>query len=99
MNVQGYSYFTERRATDKRWVATVEEFPGLQAESKIHNRALNDLYAQHGELRERIADGDGSLRRFVNVYLKGEDIRFLEGLDTEVADGDEVTILPAVAGG
>jgi molybdopterin synthase sulfur carrier subunit len=44
-------------------------------------------------------DGDGSLRRFVNVYLKGEDIRFLNGLDTPVDDGDEVTILPAVAGG
>ncbi len=40
-----------------------------------------------------------SLRRFVNVYLKGEDIRFLDGLDTAVSDGDEVTILPAVAGG
>src|SRR3954467_2385944 len=61
--------------------------------------ALDALYDQHSELRERIADGDGSLRRFVNVYLKGEDIRFLEGLDTTVADGDEVTILPAVAGG
>jgi MoaD family protein len=61
--------------------------------------ALDALYAEHAELRERIADGDGSLRRFVNVYLKGEDIRFLDGLDTPVADGDEVTILPAVAGG
>jgi MoaD family protein len=61
--------------------------------------ALEGLYSEHGELRERIADGDGGLRRFVNVYLKGEDIRFLDGLETEVADGDEVTILPAVAGG
>ena len=61
--------------------------------------ALDALYGQHSELRERIADGDGSLRRFVNVYLKGEDIRFLDGLGTAVADGDEVTILPAVAGG
>jgi len=61
--------------------------------------ALDALYAQHGELRERIADSDGGLRRFVNVYLRGEDIRFLDGLDTTVADGDEVTILPAVAGG
>ncbi|HWK27983.1 MAG TPA: ubiquitin-like small modifier protein 1 [Solirubrobacter sp.] len=61
--------------------------------------ALDALYAAHGELRERLADGDGGLRRFVNVYLKGEDIRFLDGLDTPVADGDEVTILPAVAGG
>ena len=51
------------------------------------------------ELRSRIADDSGELRRFVNVYLKGEDIRFLDGLGTPVADGDEVTILPAVAGG
>ena len=51
------------------------------------------------ELRARIAGDDGELRRFVNVYLKGEDIRFLEGLATPVSDGDEVTILPAVAGG
>ena len=46
-----------------------------------------------------IADDDGGLRRFVNVYLGGEDIRFLDGLETPVADGDELTILPAVAGG
>ena len=42
---------------------------------------------------------DGGLRRFVNVYVSGEDIRFSEGLDTQLSDGDEVTILPAVAGG
>ncbi len=61
--------------------------------------ALESLYGRHAELRERIANGDGSLRRFVNVYLGGEDIRFLDGLQTPVADGDELTILPAVAGG
>jgi sulfur-carrier protein len=61
--------------------------------------ALEALYSAHGELRERISGADGELRRFVNVYLRGEDIRFLDGLDTAVADGDEVTILPAVAGG
>jgi molybdopterin synthase sulfur carrier subunit len=60
---------------------------------------LESLYESHGELRERISDGDGGLRRFVNVYLRGEDIRFLDGLDTAVGEGDEVTILPAVAGG
>jgi MoaD family protein len=60
---------------------------------------LDDLYARHGELRERLADEDGSLRRFVNVYIAGEDIRFLDGLATPVADGAELTILPAVAGG
>jgi molybdopterin synthase sulfur carrier subunit len=59
---------------------------------------LDALYAQYGELRSRIAE-DGGLRRFVNVYVGGEDIRFTEGLDTPVKDGDEITILPAVAGG
>jgi sulfur-carrier protein len=76
---------------------------GGQAEARADGatvgEVLEGLYAQHSELRERIADGDGSLRRFVNVYVKGEDIRFLDGLATEVEDGDEVTILPAVAGG
>jgi molybdopterin synthase sulfur carrier subunit len=59
---------------------------------------LDALYARYGELRSRIAE-DGGLRRFVNVYVAGEDIRFLDGLNTRVSDGDEVTILPAVAGG
>ena len=61
--------------------------------------ALEALYTEHGELRGRLSDDDGGLRRFVNVYLGGEDIRFLDGLDTPLGDGDEVTILPAVAGG
>jgi sulfur-carrier protein len=59
---------------------------------------LDALYERYAELRTRIAE-DGGLRRFVNVYVEGEDIRFLDGLDTSVKDGDEVTILPAVAGG
>ncbi len=59
---------------------------------------LDSLYERYGELRSRIAE-DGGLRRFVNVYVGGEDIRFLDGLNTPVSDGDEVTILPAVAGG
>ena len=60
---------------------------------------LDGLFARFGELRERISNEDGSLRRFVNVYLAGEDIRFLDGLATPVSDGVELTILPAVAGG
>ncbi len=60
---------------------------------------LEGLFQRFGELRERISDEDGSLRRFVNVYVAGEDIRFLDGLQTPVADGAEMTILPAVAGG
>ncbi len=60
---------------------------------------LEGVYRVHPELRERIAGDDGQLRRFVNVYLAGEDIRYLDGLETPVADGAEVQILPAVAGG
>ena len=59
---------------------------------------LDGLYDRYDGLRDRIAE-DGDLRRFVNVYVGGEDIRFLDGLETAVDDGDEVTILPAVAGG
>ena len=69
------------------------------AEGGTVGEVLESLYSSHEELRGRIAGEDGELRRFVNVYLGGEDIRFLDGLDTPVEDGDEVTILPAVAGG
>ena len=63
---------------------------------------FSDLDGRHSGLRERIVEGDSQeakLRRFVNVYLNDEDVRFLGGLATPVADGDVVTILPAVAGG
>jgi sulfur-carrier protein len=63
------------------------------------SEVLDDLFAQFGELRDRISDEQGVLRRFVNVYLAGEDIRFLDGVATSVPDGSELTILPAVAGG
>ena len=60
--------------------------------------ALDAVFAAYGDLRERITE-DGTLRRFVNVYVSGEDIRFQQGLETAIKTGDEVTILPAVAGG
>jgi len=59
---------------------------------------LINLDAEHGGLRDRLVDG-ANLRRFVNVYLNDEDVRFLGGLETPVSDGDTVTVLPAVAGG
>ena len=59
---------------------------------------LDSLYTSFPELESRICQ-DGELRRFVNVYVADEDIRFGDGLETTVADGTEVTILPAVAGG
>ncbi|MCW2985898.1 MAG: MoaD/ThiS family protein [Conexibacter sp.] len=61
--------------------------------------ALEALYAEHPELRDSLSDGDGGLRRFVNVYVDGEDVRFGDGLSTPVKDGGEIQILPAVAGG
>jgi sulfur-carrier protein len=76
---------------------------GGEAEAQIDGatvqEVLDGLFDRFGELRARISDDDGALRRFVNVYVAGEDIRFLEGLATPVADGAEMTILPAVAGG
>jgi molybdopterin converting factor small subunit len=79
-----------RAATGGEAVATVEGATVAEV--------LDALYERFDELKARIADDDG-LRRFVNVYVGDEDIRFLAGLATQVADGAEVTILPAVAGG
>ncbi len=59
---------------------------------------IADLDARYPGIAERLVDEQG-LRRFVNLYLNDEDVRFLGGLDTVIADGDSVTILPAVAGG
>ena len=73
---------------------------GLEIGSSVRTvgECLDAVFDAHSELRERITQ-DGDLRRFVNVYVSGEDIRFQQGLETEVGDRDEVTILPAVAGG
>jgi MoaD family protein len=76
---------------------------GGDAETSVEGgtvaEVLEALYARYDGLRDRISDGDGELRRFVNVYVGGEDIRFLDGLSTAVSSGGELTILPAVAGG
>jgi molybdopterin synthase sulfur carrier subunit len=60
---------------------------------------FDDLDSRHTGLRDRLIGTDGALNRFVNVYLNDEDVRFLGGIATPLADGDVVTILPAVAGG
>jgi molybdopterin synthase sulfur carrier subunit len=70
----------------------------VQVEGSNVGEALDAVFAAYGDLRERITQ-DGTLRRFVNVYVSGEDIRFQQGLETAIKEGDEVTILPAVAGG
>jgi sulfur-carrier protein len=70
----------------------------INVEGATVGEALDAVFEQHDGLRERITQ-DGDLRRFVNVYVSGEDIRFQDGLETPISEGDEVTILPAVAGG
>jgi molybdopterin synthase sulfur carrier subunit len=60
---------------------------------------LDDLDAKHPGLRGRLITPEGALHRFVNVYVNDEDVRFLGALDAKLADGDTVTVLPAVAGG
>lgn len=60
---------------------------------------IEALDAQYPGLKERLCDETGQLRRFVNVYVNGEDVRFQDGLHTALKPGDEVSIVPAVAGG
>lgn len=57
------------------------------------------LESSHAGIKERLLEDDGAIRRFVNVYVNDEDVRFTGGLDTALSDGDTVVILPAVAGG
>jgi molybdopterin synthase sulfur carrier subunit len=82
--------------------AQLRNLTGNETEAEVDGssvgEALDALYERYDGLRDRITE-DGELRRFVNVYVGGEDIRFGQGLDTPVDDGDEITILPAVAGG
>ena len=59
---------------------------------------IEDLEGKYPGIKERLVDAKG-VRRFVNLYLGDEDIRFLDGLETEVKDGDELSIVPAIAGG
>lgn len=60
---------------------------------------IESIEKRYPGLKERLCDESGELRRFVNLYVNGEDIRFLSGLQTALKDGDEVSIVPAVAGG
>lgn len=61
--------------------------------------AITELQSRYPGIRERLVDESGQVRRFVNVYVNEEDIRFLKNQDTPLKDGDEVSIIPAIAGG
>jgi molybdopterin synthase sulfur carrier subunit len=71
----------------------------VSVESKSLVQTLDMLEQKFPGIRERLVDESGALRHFVNIYVNGEDIRFLKGLNTEIKSGDEVSIVPAVAGG
>jgi molybdopterin synthase sulfur carrier subunit len=71
----------------------------VQADGSSLATLIDDLDAKHPGLKGRLVTDAGSLHRFVNVYVNDEDVRFTGALDTGLSDGDEVTILPAVAGG
>ena len=60
---------------------------------------IDSMESQFPGIKERLCDENGELRNFVNVYVNGEDVRFLEGIDSATGDGDEISIVPAVAGG
>ncbi len=60
---------------------------------------VEELERQYAGIKDRLCDEEGQVRRFVNIYVNGDDIRFLSNLDTSVKDGDEVSIVPAIAGG
>jgi MoaD family protein len=74
--------------------ASSVELPGATV-----GEVLQELTRRHEKLRGRLFDDKGGLNRFVNVFLNDEDIRFLQGLDSKVKDGDGVKLVPAIAGG
>jgi molybdopterin converting factor small subunit len=71
----------------------------IAVEGSTVREALASLDALHPGIGERLLDDDGALRRFVNLFLADEDVRFLEGLDTPVTSGQTLSVVPAVAGG
>lgn len=71
----------------------------VEASGDTVGAVLQDLDARYPGIRERICDDTGQVRRFVNLFVNGEDIRFLANLDTPVRTGDELSIVPAIAGG
>ena len=71
----------------------------VETSAETISDAITDLESRYPGLQERLLDDDGQVRRFVNVYVNEEDIRFLQEKETLLKDGDEVSIIPAIAGG
>jgi len=75
------------------------KLPVVEVKAGTVAEALSDLTVKHPDLRRHLYTEDGKLRSFVNVYLNDDDVRYLGGVDAPVTNGDEITLLPAVAGG
>ena len=71
----------------------------VSAQGSTVRALMEDLERQFPGIKERICDETGKVRRFVNVYVNGDDIRFLQNLETSIAEGDNISIVPAIAGG
>ena len=71
----------------------------LEKDASTLSVMIDSLEASYPGFKERLIDENGDLRYFVNIYLNGEDVRFLQGLETSTTSGDEISIVPAVAGG
>lgn len=71
----------------------------VEVDSGTIGAAIAELQSRYPGIKERLVDDKGEVRRFVNVYVNEEDIRFLQNQDTPLKDGDEISIIPAIAGG
>ena len=71
----------------------------VNVEGATINEIVGSLESEFPGIKERLCDEQGDLRNFVNVYVNGEDVRFLQGIETATKEGDEISIVPAVAGG
>jgi len=80
----------------RRFTAGADE---VAADGASVKAIIEDLERRHPGMRERLLDDKGALRRFVNIYVNGDDIRFLDELNSKVKDGDDLSIVPAIAGG
>jgi molybdopterin synthase sulfur carrier subunit len=71
----------------------------IEVEAKTIKEVIEKLGEINPEIKARILDENGEVRRFINIYLNNEDIRFLKGINTDIKNGDEISIIPAIAGG
>ena len=88
---------TVRIPTPLRKLTNEQE--SVEVESATIGAAVEELEGKFPGIKERLVDDEGEIRRFVNVYVNEEDIRFLKNQDTPLKDGDDVSIIPAIAGG